>query len=114
MEISENRELRAADYRSIFGTIIPMKKIVFRHFNPDFVTTVLFEANGEETLLNWTLQFETPEMRDVVVKADEGQQQNMQRLKRQLTHCFTNLQLIRVPDLQQAGNFVPRPVRCTA
>jgi uncharacterized protein YndB with AHSA1/START domain len=28
--------------RSIFREIVPMKKIVFRHFNPDFVTTVLF------------------------------------------------------------------------
>jgi uncharacterized protein YndB with AHSA1/START domain len=37
--------------KSIFKEIIPFKKIVFEHFNPHFITTVLFESKGKETLL---------------------------------------------------------------
>jgi uncharacterized protein YndB with AHSA1/START domain len=69
--------------RSIFKEIVPLKKIVFEHFNPNFVTTILFEAKGEETTINWSMLFETAEMRDIVVKAhgaEEGQKQNVERL----------------------------------
>ncbi|HTF81508.1 MAG TPA: SRPBCC family protein [Cytophagales bacterium] len=73
--------------RSIFKEIIPFKKIVFEHFNPHFITTVLFEAKGEETQIDWTLLFDTAEMRETVVKAhkaDEGQKQNLDRLEKYL------------------------------
>ncbi len=73
--------------RSIFREIIPFKKIVFEHFNPHFITTVLFESKGEETLIDWTLLFDTAEMREIVVKAhkaDEGQKQNLDKLERYL------------------------------
>ena len=30
-----------------------MKKIFFEHFNPHFIATVSFEAEGEETLIEW-------------------------------------------------------------
>ena len=69
--------------RSIYKEIIPLKKIVFQHFNPNFTTTVLFEAKGEETFMDWTMEFETAEMRDIVVKAhkaDEGLKQNIEKL----------------------------------
>ena len=74
--------------RSIFGEIIPLSKIVFEHFNPHFITTVLFESKGKETRLDWTLQFDTEEMRDTIVKAhkaDEGQKQNMEKLEKYLS-----------------------------
>jgi len=70
--------------RSIYKEIIPLKKIVFEHFNPHFMTTVLFEARDSETIIDWTMVFDTPEMREIIVnvhKADEGQKQNMQRLE---------------------------------
>lgn len=73
--------------RSIFREIVPLKKIVFEHFNPHFITTVLFESKGEETLVDWSLVFDTAEMRDIVVKAhkaDEGQKQNLDRLEKYL------------------------------
>jgi len=73
--------------RSIFKEIIPFKKIVFEHFNPHFITTVLFESKGEETLIDWTLLFDTAEKREIVVKAhkaDEGQKQNLDKLERYL------------------------------
>lgn len=74
--------------RSIFKEIIPLKKIVFEHFNPHFITTVLFEARGEETYMDWTMLFDTAEMREIVIKAhkaDEGQKQNVERMEQYLS-----------------------------
>ena len=73
--------------KSVFKEIIPFKKIVFEHFHPDFRTTVLFTSLGEETRIDWTLQFNTAEMRETVIKAhkaDEGQKQNLVRLEKYL------------------------------
>lgn len=73
--------------RSIYLEIIPYHKIVFEHFNPHFTTTVFFEEKGDETQIDWSMLFDTPEMYDIVVKAhkaDEGQKQNIERLERYL------------------------------
>ena len=78
--------------RSIFKEIVPFKKIVFEHFNPNFITTVLFESKGDATLINWTLLFDTAEMRETVVKAhkaDEGQKQNIERLEKYLSELHS-------------------------
>jgi uncharacterized protein YndB with AHSA1/START domain len=78
--------------RSIFTEIIPFKKIVFEHFNPHFITTVLFEANGEETHIDWTFLFDTAEMRETIVKAhkaDEGQKQNVERLEKYISKLYS-------------------------
>ena len=74
--------------RSVFKEIIPLKKIVFQHFNPNFTTTVLFESKGTETLVDWSMVFETAEIRDIIIKAhkaDEGQKQNMDKLEKYLS-----------------------------
>ncbi len=73
--------------RSIFKEIIPLKKIVFEHFNPHFITTVVFEAQGEETQIVWGLLFDTEEMLATVIhvfNAKEGQVQNFERLEKYL------------------------------
>ena len=70
--------------RSIYKEVIPFKKIVFEHFNPNFITTVIFEAKGEETLIDWTMLFDTAELKEIVVKAhkaDEGLKQNLDKLE---------------------------------
>ena len=70
--------------RSIFKEIIPHKKIVFEHFNPHFITTVIFESRGKETIIDWSLLFDTAEMREIIVKihkADEGQKENFEKLE---------------------------------
>lgn len=70
--------------RSIFKEVVPSKKISFEHFNPHFFTTAIFEPKGKETVLTWIMEFETPEMRDIIVKAhnaEEGQRQNVERLE---------------------------------
>ena len=73
--------------RSIFKEIIPFKKIVYQHFNPNFLATVLFESKGEETQVDWNMLFETAAMRETIVKvhkADEGIKQNVERLEEYL------------------------------
>jgi uncharacterized protein YndB with AHSA1/START domain len=73
---------------SVFKEIIPFQKIVFEHFNPHFITTVLFESRGNETLVDWTLLFDTAEMREIIVKAhkaDEGQKENVERLEKYIS-----------------------------
>ena len=70
--------------RSIFRKIVLHKEIVLEHYNPHFMTTVLFESTGEHTYLDWKLEFDTPEMRETIVrvhKADEGHKQNFERLQ---------------------------------
>jgi uncharacterized protein YndB with AHSA1/START domain len=72
---------------SIFKEILPFKKIVFEHYNPHFISTVLFESKGEETDIDWAGLFDTAEMREIVIKvhkADEGQKQNLERLEKYL------------------------------
>ncbi len=74
--------------RSIFKEIIHHQKIVYEHFNPNFLTTVLFEARGNETLLDWHMLFDTKELYDAVVKAhkaDEGLKQNVAKLENYLS-----------------------------
>ena len=56
--------------------IIPQEKIVFEHFNPHFLTTVLFESTDQGTVVDWSMVFDTEGMFDIVIKAhkadDEG------------------------------------------
>lgn len=73
--------------RSIFKEIIPLQKIVFEHFNPHFITTVLFEPKGEENQIDWSSLFDTEEMLKTVINvfnAKEGQKQNFERLENYL------------------------------
>ncbi|MBC7829615.1 MAG: SRPBCC domain-containing protein [Chitinophagaceae bacterium] len=69
--------------KSVFVEIVPSKKIVFQHFNPNYLATIVFEPDGKETLMEWTMQFETTELFETVVKvfkADEGLKQNVEKL----------------------------------
>ena len=36
--------------KSVFIEILPLTKIVFQHFNPDYVATIIFAPEGKETL----------------------------------------------------------------
>jgi uncharacterized protein YndB with AHSA1/START domain len=73
--------------RSVYKEIVPLKKIIFEHFNPHFFTTVLFESQDGETIIDWSMLFDTVEMRDIVVKAhkaDKGQKENVEKLEKYL------------------------------
>lgn len=75
---------RDYDNRSIFKEIIPFKKIVYEHISsPWILATITFEAQGDQTLLNWHMLFESAEEFIKVVKthrADEGLKQNAEKL----------------------------------
>ncbi|MBB6324824.1 uncharacterized protein YndB with AHSA1/START domain [Algoriphagus iocasae] len=76
---------------SIFKEIIPFKKIVFEHFNPHFITTVLFEAKGDKTEMDWTVVLDSEEILQAVIKnhnALEGLKQNGEKLQNYLSHKF--------------------------
>lgn len=80
--------------RSIFREIIPHKKIVFEHFNPHFITTVLFDSKGEETLVDWTMLFDSDKMGEIIIKAhkaEDGQKQNIERLEKYLSNLYREI-----------------------
>jgi uncharacterized protein YndB with AHSA1/START domain len=69
--------------RSTFKEVVPHKKIVFNHFNPNFTTTVQFEEQGDKTHLTWHMLFESKEEFIAVIKAHnaaEGLKQNVEKL----------------------------------
>ena len=73
--------------RSVFQEIVPKEKIVFEHFNPHFITTVLFISQGNETLIDWTVEFDTEEIKKTLIKqvnAAEGLKQNLEKLEQYL------------------------------
>lgn len=73
--------------KSKFLTIDHHEKIVFEHFNPNYVATVFFKAQGGQTLIDWSMVFETSELFETVVKvfkADEGLCQNVEKLENYL------------------------------
>ncbi|MEQ8244462.1 SRPBCC domain-containing protein [Fulvivirga sp.] len=74
--------------RSVYKEIIPHKKIVFEHFNPHFITTVLFEADGDKTHIKWSVMLDSAEMLQTVIKAHnaaEGLKQNCEKLEKYLS-----------------------------
>ena len=69
--------------KSVFKEVVPHKKIVLQHFNPNFTATIQFEEQGDKTHLNWHMLFESEEVFMAVVKAhkaDEGLKQNVEKL----------------------------------
>ncbi|HVW13919.1 MAG TPA: SRPBCC family protein [Mucilaginibacter sp.] len=73
------------DYKnqSVYREVVPLEKIVFDHFNPNFTTTIKFEAKAKQTHLKWHMLFETAELFEAVVKAHnaaEGLKQNIEKL----------------------------------
>ena len=73
--------------KSVYREIVPDKKIVFQHFNPHYLATIEFEKMGNETQMEWAMQFETSELFEVVVrtfKADEGFRQSVEKLENYL------------------------------
>lgn len=78
------------DYKNIniFKEVIKPECIVYEHANePKHVTTITFAAQGQKTLLNWHMIFESEALFKQVVetyKADAGLQQNIEKLEKYL------------------------------
>ena len=83
------------DYKnkSIFKEVVLHEKIVYEHVSaPKFISTISFEAQGEQTQLTWHMLFESREQFIQVVKtfkADEGLKQNVEKLALYLTKWNT-------------------------
>jgi uncharacterized protein YndB with AHSA1/START domain len=74
------------DYRnkSVYKEVVKYEKIVYDHVSPKFQFTVTFKEQASKTLINIEMLFETPEVRDNVVKvfkADVGLRQNIYKLE---------------------------------
>ena len=69
--------------KSIYKEVIKPVRIVFAHIAPNFITTIVFKEEGNQTMLTWHMLFETKELFEQVVKtykADEGLKQNVEKL----------------------------------
>jgi len=70
--------------KSIFKEIVTHKRIVYQHFNPNFITTVEFEPQEDKTFMKWQMLFDTRELYETVVKtfgADKGIRENVAKLE---------------------------------
>jgi uncharacterized protein YndB with AHSA1/START domain len=69
---------------SVFEEVVPMEKIVYRHTSkPYFTSTIQFKAQGDKTVLDWQMIFDTKDEFIETVKtykADKGLQENFEKL----------------------------------
>jgi uncharacterized protein YndB with AHSA1/START domain len=69
--------------KSTYVEVVPHKRLVYRHEQPPFTSTVTFADHGQETVIEMNMLFDHRETRDIVAKtygAVEGQQQTLNRL----------------------------------
>lgn len=74
--------------KSVFTEVIPFRKIVYDHFNPDFTATIIFEPEGAKTSILWTMEFDDAELMEAVLKAHnakDGLKQNVEKLEKYLS-----------------------------
>lgn len=69
---------------NVFREIIPNAKIVIDHvFNPKFRLTITLTPHGNQTRLNWSQCFETPDLlRRLRTICEPANEQNLNRLER--------------------------------
>ena len=75
--------------KSTYKEVIPYKRISYEHFNPGFVATIDFEAQGDKTQITWHMLFETEELLKILIKAhnvSDGLRQNIEKLSVYLTN----------------------------
>ena len=69
--------------KSTYKEVIEHKRISYEHFNPGFVATIDFEAQGDKTQITWHMLFETEELLKILIKAhkvSDGLRQNIEKL----------------------------------
>ena len=73
--------------KTVYREVVPFKKIVHEHFEPNFIAIIEFEDNEEKTLLRWYNLYETKELFELVEKnfnSSEGFKQTVARLDKYL------------------------------
>jgi uncharacterized protein YndB with AHSA1/START domain len=80
--------------KSVFREVVLHRKIVYEHISaPNFMATITFEAQGEQTMLTWHMLFLSAEEFIQMVKtfkADEGLKQNLEKLGRYVAAQLKN------------------------
>ena len=79
--------------KTVFREVVPLKKIMHEHFDPNFIAIIEFQDNEEKTLLRWYKLYETKELFVMVeenYKASEGFKQTVARLERYLKDRMQN------------------------
>ncbi len=75
--------------KNVYKEVVKHERIVFDHVSaPKHITTIVFTAQGEKTLIDWHMLFESKEQFEQVVKtfkADEGLKQNLEKLQVYMT-----------------------------
>ena len=69
--------------KTIFRDVVRHKKIVHEHFDPNFISIIEFEKQGDKTGLNWYKLYETKELFEMVEqnhKSNEGFIQTVAKL----------------------------------
>jgi len=75
-----------ADYTNkvVFREVVENKQLVHEHFAPNFIATITFEEQGNNTLMHWHKLYETKELYAMVEehhKTNEGFKQTIEKLK---------------------------------
>lgn len=74
--------------KSVYTEVVHHRKIVYDHFNPNFTATIVFEAQGDKTFIEWTMLFDDYELMQAVLKAHnaaDGLKQNVEKLEKYLS-----------------------------
>jgi len=74
--------------RTVFREVIPCRKLVHQHFEPNFIAVIEFETLGETTFLSWHKAYETKALFEMVEtdnRASEGFRQTIERMKAYLS-----------------------------
>ncbi len=81
--------------RIIFKEVVKHKRLVFEYqTTPKHLTTVEFEAQGEQTVMRWHMTFESKEQFIQLVKGfnvDKGLEENVERWNRYLMALQTSI-----------------------
>ena len=79
--------------RTIFTEVVPNKKLVHEHLDPNFIAIIEFERQGDQTLLNWYKLYETTQLFEMVEKhhkSTEGFKQTVAKLNNYLANQKRN------------------------
>jgi uncharacterized protein YndB with AHSA1/START domain len=74
--------------KSTFREVIPLKRIAYEHLHPHFIATINFEEQGDKTLLNWHVVFDSKEILKALIQSNnvaEGLKQNVEKLSAYLS-----------------------------
>ena len=99
--------------KSIFKEIVLHKRLVYEHISaPNFLATVEFESQGDNTFIKWHMLFKTKEQFIQVVKtfkADEGLKQNVDKLEHYLQTRINIRKQLKTNNMSRVSTYLNFP-----